>query len=472
MQFPTTGFLIFFLFVFFSSWALKDRQEWRKIWLIGVSYVFYALFPAGFLPLLIISSLLNYAAGLLIDRSQGLRQRRIMQAAVGINLLILCTYKYTNFAAEQLNGLLVGWVHHSVIPETHILLPVAVSFFTFHGISYVVDVYRGKVPACRSPVDLLLYIAFFPQLVAGPIVRASTFLPQLKEPCDLSAVPVNRALLLIVFGLFKKVVVANAIGTKLVEPVFFTPSAYGAMDVGMAVLGYAVQIYCDFSAYTDIATGVALMLGYEFPKNFNQPYCACSLKEFWQRWHISLSSWLREYLYIPLGGNRKGRLWTYLNLLITMTLGGIWHGAGWAFLTWGLLHGLALAIEKGWQELRGGKGGLPNFVSGPLVFLFVCFTWIFFRSPDFSTAKEVLIALTVWSQPVQVVTPYLAGLVGLSLLAQWLLPEDFIESLSARLELVPLPMQVTAQVAFASVAIIAIDAFGPDGVAPFIYFQF
>lgn len=467
MLFPTTGFLVFFLIVFAASWAMRPWPETRKWGLVVASYVFYAFWDWRFCFLLAGSSFFNYFAGLLISRFQGVTQRRILQGAVAGNLLLLCFFKYYNFFATQLDGLLVGLFHRSMIPVLEIVLPVAISFFTFHGISYVVDVYRGKVPACRSPVDLLLYISFFPQLVAGPIVRASTFLPQLKEPLDPSRVPVNRAMLLIVVGLFKKVVIANILATKLVDPVFMAPSLYGTIDVLMAGWGYAVQIYCDFSAYTDIATGVALLLGYEFPKNFSQPYRSQSLKEFWQRWHISLSSWLREYLYIPLGGNRKGRMRTYLHLLTTMFLGGLWHGAGWTYIIWGTCHGVALAVEKAWQELRQGKTSLPAVLAVPLVFHFVCFTWIFFRAPDLQTAGDALMALAAWAVPVQVLTPYLAAMVFLPLSAQFL-PEDSLDRLAVWLERVP----AVAFGALASLAMIAIDAFGPEGVAPFIYFQF
>lgn len=236
------------------------------------------------------------------------------------------------------------------------MLPVGISFFTFQGISYVVDVARGDARAARDPLDVFLYISFFPHLVAGPIVRAANFLPQLAAPLSRDRVPLVMAGLLILGGLFKKMVIANGLATGLVDPVFADPAAHGALDLWLATYGYAIQIYCDFSAYSDIAIGVAALLGFHFPRNFDQPYRARSLAEFWRRWHISLSSFLRDYLYRPLGGNRRGPRRTMANLLIVMLLGGLWHGAAWTFVLWGLLHGLVLALERliGWKGRRAG----------------------------------------------------------------------------------------------------------------------
>jgi D-alanyl-lipoteichoic acid acyltransferase DltB (MBOAT superfamily) len=330
-----------------------------------------------------------------------------------------------------------------------------------------VDVYRGKTLACRSLVDLLLYISFFPQLVAGPIVRASVFLPQLQRPVSPSQIPIARCLLLILIGLFKKVVVANVLSTQLVDPVFLDPTSHGTVEMLFAAWGYAVQIYCDFSAYTDIATGVALLLGYQFPRNFDQPYRSRSVQEFWRRWHISLSTWLKEYLYIPLGGNRHGTAMTYRNLLLTMFLGGIWHGAAWTFILWGTFHGCALAIERAVLSVLPDRFRITPVLSVLLVFHFVCFTWIFFRAPDLAGAIDVLSAFANWTAPIQHLTPFLVGVVGLSL-ATHFLPPNFLDRLEAGFGRLPLP----AQGLVAGFALIAIDAFGPEGVAPFIYFQF
>lgn len=467
MLFPTLKFAVFFSLVLPIAWALARYNTARKCFLVFVSYVFYGFWDWRFCFLLAFSSLANYAAGRFVEASEGDRRRLGVGAAVVVNLSVLGFFKYWNFFVAEFDQLmyLLGVQHQT--PALDIVLPVAISFFTFHGISYVVDVYRRRVPTARSLVDLLLYISFFPQLVAGPIVRASTFMPQLERRADPASVPLARAVLLIVFGLFKKVVVANALATQLVDPVFMTPAAYGTWDIAAAVWGYAVQIYCDFSAYTDIATGTALLLGYEFPKNFDQPYRARSMGDFWHRWHISLSTWLREYLYIPLGGNRGGVVKTCRNMMITMFLGGLWHGAGMTFIVWGVLHGSALTVERLVREKLPGRLVLPAIPAVILVFHFVCLTWVFFRASDLSTALEVLAALGNWGQPVQALTPFLAVLIAGSLVAQHL-PADLLDRLSARLARVP----DLALGAATGIAIVAIDAFGPEGVAPFIYFQF
>jgi D-alanyl-lipoteichoic acid acyltransferase DltB (MBOAT superfamily) len=468
MMFPTINFALFFLAVFFVSWALRDRPMGRKWFLVAASYLFYACWDWRFCFLLAGSSLINFAAGHFIAASTDSRRRkRLVTVAVVINIGTLGVFKYYTFFMLQLSGLLVGLGWQPNLPMLQIILPVAVSFFTFHGISYVVDVYRGKVPACRSVVDLLLYISFFPQLVAGPIIRASHFLPQLQRPADPSRIPVARSLLLIVIGLFKKVVVANLLSTQLVDPVFLDPSSHGPVELLFAAWGYALQIYCDFSAYTDIATGVAALLGYQFPKNFDQPYRASSIQDFWHRWHISLSTWLREYLYIPLGGNRGGALATYRNLLLTMFLGGLWHGAAWTFILWGVFHGTTLAAEKFIRSKLAPTMSLGPVLSVVLVFHFVCFTWIFFRAPGLDVAMDYLAAFAQWDAPIQHLTPFLAAVVVLGLASQFL-PANLLDRLEAGASRLPL----LAQGLTASFMIIAIDAFGPDGVAPFIYFQF
>src|SRR5215211_7961334 len=318
MLFPTSGFLLFFLAVAAAMAVLDTRFAAKKAVLVLASYYFYAQWDWRFCLLLASSSALSFAAGWLIaataDRA---RQRLILGVAVALHLGLLGVFKYFDFFVGSANELaqMLGLTHE--LPFLEILLPVGISFFTFHGISYVTDVYRGDVAVCRNPLDMTLYMSFFPQLVAGPIVRAAYFLPQLAR-----------------------------LATGLVDPVFASPGDYGGPDLLLGVYGYAVQIYCDFSAYTDIAIALAALLGFRFPPNFNQPYRAERLREFWQRWHISLSFWLRDYLYIPLGGNRHGTAKTYRNLMLTMLLGGIWHGAAWKFVMWGALHGGGLAVER------------------------------------------------------------------------------------------------------------------------------
>jgi D-alanyl-lipoteichoic acid acyltransferase DltB (MBOAT superfamily) len=325
----------------------------------------------------------------------------------------------------------------------------------------------------------MFFISFFPHLVAGPIVRAAAFLPQLERPPNPARVFVGLGVLLILWGVFKKAVVAHWLAVELVDTVFFDPTAYGTIDILAAVYGYAVQIYCDFSAYSDIAIGVAALLGYRFQRNFNQPYRAETLADFWRRWHMSLSSWLLDYLYIPLGGSRAGSLLTYRNLLLTMVLGGIWHGAAWKFVIWGALHGGMLALERFFASLRPrlapvGELGTPRprplwrrAVAVLFIFHFVCFCWIFFRADDVARALQMLAGLGAWDRAPALVTGWLAGLIAIGLAIQFT-PSDMLERADRLYQRIP----VWAVGIIAAAALLAIELVGGDGTAPFIYFQF
>jgi D-alanyl-lipoteichoic acid acyltransferase DltB (MBOAT superfamily) len=320
--------------------------------------------------------------------------------------------------------------------------------------------------------DALLYVAFFPQLIAGPILRASAFLPQLSARRNPRAIRVNRALLLIVSGLFKKVVISNLLATRLVEPVFAAPQTFARADVLLAIYGYAAQIYCDFSGYTDIAIGCAMLLGYRFPRNFNAPYTATDPQDFWRRWHISLSTWLRDYLYIPLGGSRGSALRTSLNLIITMLLGGLWHGAGFTFVLWGALHGFYLVAHRVWSSVswppivRMRATAAWKWVARLLLFHAVCLGWIFFRASSFALAFAVLRRLTVPGALTLATFPVVLALV-LGLAGQYQ-PLRWRKALEFELGNWP---TILRGAAFAS-AIFVIELLGPSGVAPFIYFRF
>ena len=477
MLFPTADFALFFFIVFCASWAAARRAGARKFLLLIASYFFYGYWDWRFMALLAASSTINYVAGSLIAGSaQAGTRKSVLVVAIALNLAILGFFKYFGFFLGSLGDLLAAAGLERDMPFLQIVLPVGISFFTFQGISYVADVYRGEVEPAKSPLDLFLYISFFPQLVAGPIVRAAWFLPQLGEVPELTRRALCFGLCLILLGLFKKMVIANYLATELVDGVFIDPGGYSSLELLIAIYGYAVQIYCDFSGYSDIAIGVAALLGYRFHRNFDRPYRARSLQEFWRRWHISLSQWLRDYLYKPLGGSRNGRFATYRNLLITMLLGGVWHGAAWTFIVWGAIHGGALAIERALRELRSDNvpaaaGGVLPFlraiVQVVLTFHIVCLAWIFFRAEDFPSAFVYLGTLLELSSEVFVVTPFLTALIGMTLLAQFV-PSNSAERLARYAESWP----VAAIAAFFAVALLAIDLVAPEGTAPFIYFQF
>jgi alginate O-acetyltransferase complex protein AlgI len=468
--FPTFDFLLFFLVVAAAMVTLEDHFELKKAVLVVASYFFYAQWNAKFCLLLAFSTAVSYVTGRLIAAASAERYRRLwLGAGVTVHLGLLGVFKYYDFFITSANQLAHALGLRQELPFVEIILPVGISFFTFHGISYITDVYRGDVAVCRRPIDMLLYMSFFPQLVAGPIVRAAYFLPQLAAPAREKS-PLPAALLLILGGLFKKVIVANYLATDLVDPVFSAPTSYGGPDLLLAAYGYAVQIYCDFSAYSDMAIGLAALVGFRFPANFMQPYRAQRLREFWRRWHISLSSWLRDYLYKPLGGNRKGRLNTYRNLMITMLLGGIWHGAGWKFVMWGALHGGGLGLERLLEPWLGRRPLSPvgRVVATLVVFHFVCLGWIFFRAEDFEVARLYLGGLAGgWGAGMQQAQPFTVGLILIGLVGQFT-PPGLLERASDVLGRLP----SWGQGSLAGATVAAINALGPAGIAPFIYFRF
>ncbi len=469
MLFPTFAFLVFFAVTVALLAPVEHAHRARKAVLLVASYYFYAQWNWTFCFLLAGSSAVTYAAGLLIARWPRRLARRgagggdhgAPRRAVRLQVRRLPDRRGQRGAARGRRRM--------ELPFLGLILPVGISFFTFHGISYVVDVWRGDVAVCRRLDDMLLYLSFFPQLIAGPIVRASFFLPQLYAPQP-ARLPLAPPLLLILGGLFKKAIVANYLATELVDPVFFDPASFSSLDLLIAAYGYAVQIYCDFSGYTDMAIGLAALLGYYFPPNFAQPYRSSSFQEFWRRWHISLSFWLRDYLYKPLGGSRHGQARTVFALMTTMLLGGLWHGANWKFLLWGGIHGGALVIERAVRPFvpRALTGRVGTVLGTLLVFHVVCVAWVLFRADTMQTA--VIYGQTFWqsgSLTVQQARPATVALVALGLLLQFL-PADWTTRLARRAMVAP----DWAQAAVASVLIVGLDAMGPDGVAPFIYFQF
>ena len=467
MLFPTLAFGVFFLFVYFTAWSLDRENGRRKLFLLLASWFFYAQWDWRFVGLLIASAILNWGVAALIARTEtSVKRKWLVALGVAVNLLILGFFKYYGFFIEQMADLLtrVGWERD--LPLLQIVLPVGISFFTFQGISYVVDVHRRTTEPAKSLLDVMLLMSFFPHLVAGPIVRASDLLPQFDRTPRLTREMATHGFLLIVWGLFKKTVIASELSVRLVDPVFFDPSAYGALDIAAAVYGYAVQIYCDFSAYSDMAIGIAALLGYSFPRNFDQPYRASSMQQFWRRWHISLSSWLRDYLYVPLGGGKKGLISSCINVFITMLLGGLWHGAAWTFVAWGALHGGVQVIERLGRKAFGDRKVIPTILGVLITFHIVCLGWILFRAETWDLAVAMLQGLGRFG-PAVMVTPLLLTLIVGGLAMHWL-PPRAIEGVAEQLKAAPsLTLAILVGIAF-----LLVEAVRPDGVAPFIYFQF
>ena len=385
--------LFLFLFLGFSLIyaLLQKRTTARLLFVSAFSYYFYYKSSGVYFFLLGIVSVSDYLLAARMARTETLWKRKMLVVvSLCINLGLLCYFKYTNFFYEILCPLWNG--HYEAFD---IFLPVGISFFTFQSLSYTIDVYRRDLKPLDSLLDYVFYVSFFPQLVAGPIVRARDFIPQIRKPLFVSQEMFGRGIFLILSGLFKKAIISDYISVNFVERIFDNPTLYSGLENLMGVYGYALQIYCDFSGYSDMAIGIALLLGFHFNLNFNSPYKSASITEFWRRWHISLSSWLRDYLYISLGGNRKGKFRQYLNLIITMFLGGLWHGASWNFVLWGTFHGIALAVHKMWMSIIGRKKGEQSHgwrrVFGVIItFHFVCFCWIFFRNADFQNSMDML----------------------------------------------------------------------------------
>ncbi len=473
MLFPTLNFAIFFLVVFTASWLLMPHRTAWKWFMLAASWYFYANWDWRFVALIAGSSLVNQAFGVAISRADEPRRRKtLVIAAVATNLVVLGVFKYYGFFAESVADMLGTVGVDSPIPFLRFILPVGISFLTFHAISYVVDIYRGEL-APAPTLDFCVYMAFFPHLVAGPIVRGSELLPQFRTKRNPRKIEASLAFWLIMAGLAKKIVIADFLATNIVDGVFATPGRFTAGEVLAGLYGYAVQIYCDFSAYTDIAIGVALLLGFRFPENFNSPYAATSIQDFWRRWHITLSRWLRDYLYIPLGGSRGSRPATYRNLMFTMLLGGLWHGAAWNFVFWGGLHGTWLVWERWRAERRVDRGLEPlpdtpgrRFVRRIVTFNLVVFAWIFFRADSMATAVQILGRLTDWG-PAPAVTPAILLAIAVGIGAQYV-PRDFVVRLQAGFSRWAPAVQGLAL----AVALVVIDSLGSEGVAAFIYFQF
>lgn len=387
MRFTSLHFFLFLAIVMLGMLVLKKREH-KINWLLLGGAFFYGYWNWHFLALIGFTSIFDFWLGLQIGAASGQRRRALLALDIAVNLSILAVFKYLNFFIDSFNtasGAIFG-TNGLHFGAAHVLLPIGISFFVFEAMSYCIDIYRGKLQPYKNWRHFALFIFFFPRMIAGPIIRPADFLPQLQRDMVLRWPNILAGGQMFLLGMTKKVVIADRLAAP-VDMVFNHPGAFSGMVIWQAVIAYSIQIFCDFSGYSDMALGTAKMLGFDLPVNFNMPYIAISITDFWRRWHISLSSWLRDYLYIPLGGNRKGEARTYANLLITMALGGLWHGASWHFVIWGVLHGLGLAMHKLWMKVRktdgnnAAPGGLVSQVLGwALTYLFVCIGWVFFRA--------------------------------------------------------------------------------------------
>jgi len=486
MNFTTIDFALFFAIVFAVNWCIRRWAPAWKWFMLAASLFFYGYWDKRFVLLLLGSSVLNHlVAGGLTRLPRGWRRRSLLALAVSLNLGSIAFFKYAGFLLRECFSVLLRFTPEADLEALYalwfprldfasgIILPVGISFFTFQALSYVTDVYRGRMKPADSLLDFALYLSFFPQLVAGPIVRAVDLIGQVARPVIPARIDLSRAAFLILGGLFKKIVVANFLAERIVDPVFARPDLYGTWDTLFAVYAYAIQIYCDFSAYSDMAIGFCLLLGFHIPLNFDAPYLSTSIQKFWRRWHISLSFFLRDYLYIPLGGSRKGgELSVHRNLLITFLLGGLWHGAGWTFIAWGALHGVYLIVERayaGWAAGREKKPGgwALTFFQRCMVWHLVCFSWLFFRCQTFSESREMLRALTRLEATPLILGSGVGFMILLGYLTQYL-DGSRLEPLWDRVA----RLHPVALGAVSALVLTVILALGPKGVAPFIYFQF
>lgn len=466
--------LFLFLFTAFL-WVYITLSKTHKPKLIFVtlfSLYFYYKSSGSYFILLLFATAIDFTLAKLIytSRDEWYRKFYIIVTLV-VNLGMLGYFKYTNFLFGSFFSL-TGQDFETM----DIFLPVGVSFFTFQSLSYTLDVYRGNLKPVDNILDYAFFVSFFPQLVAGPIVRASEFLPQIYKPTVVTDEMFGRGVFLIGCGLFKKAVISDYISINFVDRVFDAPTLYSGLENLFAVYGYALQIYCDFSGYSDMAIGIALLLGFRFPLNFDSPYQSKNITEFWRRWHISLSTWLRDYLYISLGGNRKGEVRTYMNQLITMLLGGLWHGASWRFIIWGALHGFALTIHRFYRSRFPRRAthnnAWQNFAKIFLTFHFVCFCWIFFRAANITTVGEMLNQIFFNFNAAlfpEVIEAY--KVVMMLMVIGYLLHFIPREAELAAQETV-MNMPLAGKAAFMISIIVWVIQTKSSGIQPFIYFQF
>jgi len=465
--FHSVNFLYLFAVTFALYWALRDQRA-RMIALLVASICFYASWNVWLVGLVLATALFDYWIAIRIENTDVPRRRRaLLVASLCVTLGVLAFFKYTNFLVALAWPAFAELGAAANAPIYHIILPLGISFYTFETVSYVVDVYRRRLRAERKLLDYSLFLLFFPHLIAGPIVRPADFLPQLRVLQRFDWSRMEFGLRLFVLGLIKKAVIADQVA-RMVDPVYAAPADYASGAIWAATLGYAIQIYCDFSGYSDMAIGCAHAFGLRLPLNFDLPYLSLNIAEFWRRWHITLSTWLRDYLYIPLGGNRGSRFATYRNLLLTMLLGGLWHGAAWTFVAWGAYHGVLLALHRAlpWPTWLGHPALAP--LRAGFTFLCVCLGWVLFRARSFADATVVYTRLFAPTEGVSLAPEVMAvfgGVLAVVLAAHLVARFSDVDALARRL---PVPLAAGAL----ALALLAAQLLAPDEGGAFIYFQF
>lgn len=491
MAFISINFAIFFLFVLVLNWILRPMGRVYRLFLLGTCYFFYGAFNSYFLVLLIHFSIWTWLLARAIALSSKEWQRRsllIFNLFIGVGGLFF--FKYYDLFFESFNHLFVSMGFGIGLPEFDIAVPVGISFFTFQGLSYSIDVFRNPQRLVKNPLDVFIFISFFPTILSGPIMRAADFIPQIGNMRQ-DRKSSSEGFCLILSGLAKKLVLASYLSKHVVEPVFDNFGDYSSFCVALGAVGYSIQILCDFSGYTDIVRGVALLMGYSTPQNFNKPYSATNLKDFWGRWHMSLSFWLRDYLYISLGGNRHGSFRKYWNILLTMTIGGLWHGAHWNFLLWGVFHGIGISATHMFSDLKnrvaqhrsagkaivrteheaGFQGPFQKIISWVSTFTFVTIGWVLFRTQSLDQASGLLHRILEFNVAARNFPNYTTSL-AVFIIAAVLFHETFriklAEIMSRLLYRTPLVFEVLVL----SLMVGLLIRLGPGGIPEFIYYQF
>lgn len=473
MLFNSLTFVVFFAVVLALHYVPFGWRT-RKFNLLIASYLFYAAWSPPFVILLWISTLVDWqvAKRLYVEERQS-RRRLLLWISIAVNLGMLGYFKYGGFLMENFEALMAAIGVAYQAPDWSIVLPVGISFYTFQTMAYSLDVYLRRAAPARSFLDFALFVTFFPQLVAGPIVRPTQLIPQFRLPRVATPAQLGWGLSLMTLGLFNKIVIADGMLSKAADTVFGAAGMLHPLDAWLGTLAFSGQIFCDFAGYSTTAIGVALCLGFSLPDNFRFPYAAVGFSDFWRRWHISLSAWLRDYLYIPLGGNRKGNLRTYANLMTTMLLGGLWHGAAWTFVVWGGLHGAFLAAER-WLKARFGGDELwrrwgPRLFLGLLTYFLVNLTWVFFRAQDFATAWRMIDTMLTFNMDGEKVLPTIDIILVCTVIPAMLLVHGFMRNRLLHEVVAAVPRWLVGTVWGAMLFLIIITQ-GQSNA--FIYFQF